>query len=162
MANITKNQIKRRLAKLIEQLENIKGDLEDLQCEIEEESESIEPYENKWELTQQQEERQEWLNETSETISNQVDNLDDIISELDYIDQERGRKMARFLVGAYINIKGIDYTYKQDQIEKHFDNYFDAKKYAIELTNQVQEKGTSIRVEELVGDCWVLCFEIKN
>lgn len=86
MANITKTQIKRRLEKLIQGLYDIKEELSDLQCEIEEESESIEPYENKWELTPQQEERQEWLNETSETISNQVDNLDDLISELEYID----------------------------------------------------------------------------
>ena len=86
MANITKNQIKARLKKLVEMLEDLRNDLSDLQSDVEEESENIEPYGDKWELTPQQEERQEWLNETSDTLSTQVDNLDDIICELESID----------------------------------------------------------------------------
>ena len=86
MANITKNQIKARLKKLIEKLEDAKSELEDLQTEIEDEIDNIEPYENKDELTEQQEERQEWLEDAKDTIETQVENLDELICELDYID----------------------------------------------------------------------------
>lgn len=86
VANITKNQIKARLKKLVEKLEEIKNDLSDLQMDVGEEIDNIEPYENKEELTLQQEERQEWLQETSDTLESQCDNLDDLICELDSID----------------------------------------------------------------------------
>ena len=59
MANITKNQIKARLRKIIDELENQKMLLEELKDEVENESCEIEPYEGKDELTEQQEERQD-------------------------------------------------------------------------------------------------------
>ena len=43
-------------------------------------------HEGKEELTPQQEERQEWLEETAQTVQEQADSLGDIISELEYID----------------------------------------------------------------------------
>lgn len=86
MANITKNQIKSRLKKLVEKLEEIKDELSDLQSDVEEEIDNIEPYENKDELTPQQEERQEWLQDTSYTLESQCDALDDLICELENID----------------------------------------------------------------------------
>lgn len=70
--------------------------------------------------------------------------------------------MKTFLVSVYIIIKGIEYTYKQNETQESFDDYFDAKKYAIDLTQKVKAKNTIIRVEELIGNEWQTCFEIKN
>ena len=78
MANITKKQIKKELQSIFNVLQELRENaIEDLKNEIEEEIESIEPYENRQELTQQQEERQEWL-------ENVVAALEDIITNIEY------------------------------------------------------------------------------
>jgi len=56
MANLTKNQIKARLKKIVEILEDAKMLLDELQSDTQEEADNIEPYGDKWELTEQQEE----------------------------------------------------------------------------------------------------------
>ena len=83
MANITKNQIKKRLREIVALLEQAKELVNDLSVDVEEESENIEPYDNKDDLTPQQEERQDYLNELFDTLDTQSDNIDDITSELD-------------------------------------------------------------------------------
>jgi len=83
MANITKNQIKKRLKEIVALLEQAKELVNDLSVDVEEESENIEPYDNKDDLTPQQEERQDYLNELFDTLDTQSDNIDDITSELD-------------------------------------------------------------------------------
>lgn len=83
MANITKNQIKKRLREIVALLEQAKDLVNDLSIDVEEEKDNIEPYDNKDELTPQQEERQDYLNELFDTLDTQSDNIDDITSELD-------------------------------------------------------------------------------
>lgn len=83
MANLTKNQIRARLKKIIEALELARGELEDLQADTENEAEEVEPYEGKDELTPQQEERAEYLEETAQALEEQADNLADLISNLE-------------------------------------------------------------------------------
>lgn len=83
MANLTKNQIRARLKKLVEILEDVRYELEMLQSDTQEEADNIEPYEGKDELTEQQEERADYLQETADNLETQADNLADIISELE-------------------------------------------------------------------------------
>ena len=83
MANITKNQIKKRLREIIALLEQAKEFVNDLSIDVEEEKDNIEPYDNKDDLTPQQEERQDYLSELFDTLDTQSDNIDDITSELD-------------------------------------------------------------------------------
>ncbi|MBQ2636987.1 MAG: hypothetical protein IJG09_09905 [Methanobrevibacter sp.] len=83
MANITKNQIKKRLREIVALLEQAKELVNDLSIDVEEEKDNIEPYDNKDDLTPQQEERQDYLSELFDTLDTQSDNIDDITSELD-------------------------------------------------------------------------------
>lgn len=83
MANITKNQIKKRLREIVTLLEQAKELVNDLSIDVEEEKDNIEPYENKDDLTPQQEERQDYLNDLFDTLDTQSENIDDITSELD-------------------------------------------------------------------------------
>jgi len=83
MANLTRNQIKARVKKLVEILEDVRCELEMLQSDTQEECDNIEPYEGKDELTEQQEERADYLQETADNLETQADNLADIISELE-------------------------------------------------------------------------------
>ena len=85
MANITKNQIKSRLKKILECLEQQRDLLEELKDEIESESYDIEPYEGKDDLTDAQYERQEWLEDSASQIDDQLSTLEDVISCLDGI-----------------------------------------------------------------------------
>ena len=83
MAIITKNQIKKRLREIVALLEQAKELVNDLSIDVEEEKDNIEPYDNKDDLTPQQEERQDYLSELFDTLDTQSDNIDDITSELD-------------------------------------------------------------------------------
>ena len=85
MANITKNQIKSRLKKILEVLGEQRDLLEELKDEVESESYDIEPYEGKDDLTDSQQERQEWLDDCSSQIDDQLSTLDDVISCLEDI-----------------------------------------------------------------------------
>ena len=85
MANITKNQIKSRLKKILEVLGEQRDLLEELKDEVESESYDIEPYEGKDDLTESQCERQEWLDDCSSQIDDQLSTLDDVISCLEDI-----------------------------------------------------------------------------
>lgn len=85
MANITKNQIKSRLKKILEVLGEQRDLLEELKDEVENESYDIEPYEGKDDLTESQYERQEWLDDCSSQIDDQLSILDDVISCLEDI-----------------------------------------------------------------------------
>lgn len=75
MANITKTQIKSKLKDLFERISTIRMELEELQSDVEMERDDIEPYEGKDDLTEAQEERQEWLDNTAHTIEEMVNSL---------------------------------------------------------------------------------------
>ena len=73
---MNRKEIKKELRKILEGLPEMIERLEDLKMEVEETAESIEPYEYKEDLTPQQEERREWL-------ENLAYALDDFISSLE-------------------------------------------------------------------------------
>jgi chromosome segregation ATPase len=75
MANLTKTQIKAKVKNLIEQISTIRMELEELQSDVEMERDDIEPYEGKDDLTEAQEERQEWLDNAASQIEEMVMNL---------------------------------------------------------------------------------------
>lgn len=83
---MTKTQIKAELNKIVEMLNEAQERLDNLSYDVEEERDSIEPYENRNDLTEQQEERYEWLDETLDTINDKANDLTDIISDLEYIE----------------------------------------------------------------------------
>ena len=65
---MTKTQIKKKL-------ETILNYIQDLYDEVEEARDSIEPYEGKEDLTDQQEERYEWLSELDSQLEDACNNL---------------------------------------------------------------------------------------
>ena len=74
MANLTKTQIKKRAEMLVNMLE-------DFRLEVEEEKDSIEPYEGKDELTTAQEEREEWLDNACDKLLEAIDSLNEVVYE---------------------------------------------------------------------------------
>ena len=83
---MTKTQIKRTITNIIELLNEAQDQLDTLAYDVEETRDGIEPYENRDELTEAQEERISWLDETLDTITEQADALTELISNLEYID----------------------------------------------------------------------------
>ena len=83
---MTKTQIKSELNKIIEMLNEAQERLDTLSYDVEEARDSIEPYENRNDLTDQQQERYEWLDEALDTINDKANELTDIINDLEYID----------------------------------------------------------------------------
>lgn len=87
MANLTKTQIKAKVKNLVEQISTIRMELEELQSDVEMERDDIEPYEGKDDLTEAQEERQEWLDNAASQIEEMVMNLQEVEDkecDLDY------------------------------------------------------------------------------
>lgn len=82
---MTKTQLKAKLQKLYDLIEEVKPDLEDLQGDAECERDDIEPYEGKDDLTPAQEERQEWFDSAIDQIGNAIDNLQDALDNLDEV-----------------------------------------------------------------------------
>lgn len=83
---MNRNQIKKTLEKIIDKMNDIILELDDLKSECENTIEEIEPYENKWDLTPQQEERKEWLENLAQDLENTIDSINDNvdISTLEY------------------------------------------------------------------------------
>jgi len=82
---MTKTQIRSRIRKLLDQLGDIRAELEDIRDEVEETRDSIEPYDGAYELTSEQEERQEWLDELYYVLDNAVETL--YSSEIDEMEE---------------------------------------------------------------------------
>ncbi len=75
---MTKTQVKARLKKLLEQLGDIRAELSDLQCEVEDTRDNIEPYEGADDLTPEQEERQEWMDNAAYALDEATTSLEEI------------------------------------------------------------------------------------
>lgn len=95
MANITKAQIRSRKNKLYEKLDELLADLydlrdaiEELKDEVEDESASIEPYEGCNDLTNEQTERQEWLEAAAESLDSAYSNIDEVLDNLNYAETD--------------------------------------------------------------------------
>ncbi len=87
MANITKTQIIKRAGEISQKIsdgkyDEAKDELETLKDEVREEADNIEPYDGKNDLTPAQEERQEWLNETADTLDSVYDELESAIETI--------------------------------------------------------------------------------
>lgn len=82
---MTKTQHKAAVNKLLEKFYQLKDELENIQCDLQEDADNIEPYDDKDDLTPQQEERQEWLSDSADTVQNAIDELDEVISSLEEI-----------------------------------------------------------------------------
>ena len=86
MANLTKTQARKRIAQLREKLSDLRLEFEELQSDLEMESNDICEYEGRNELTELQQERQEWLDNTASTIEETVMSLQEAEDNLDYIE----------------------------------------------------------------------------
>ena len=86
MANLTKTQARKRIAQLREKLSDLRIEFEELQSDLEMESSDICEYEGRNELTELQQERQEWLDNTASTIEDTVNSLQEAEDNLDYIE----------------------------------------------------------------------------
>lgn len=82
MANLTKKQVKSRGQKLQDKIYDLQYELELLRDEIEEEIDSIVPYENRDDLTEAQEERKEYLEMAFDSLNYAIDNLENAQSDL--------------------------------------------------------------------------------
>lgn len=87
MTIYTKAQFKKRIEKLKEKLSDIRMEFEELQSDIEIESSDIEPYENRNDLTQAQEQRQEWLDNTASIVEETVSSIQEAEDNLDNIEE---------------------------------------------------------------------------
>ena len=86
MANLTKTQARKRIAQLREKLSDLRLEFEELQSDLEMESSDICEYEGRNDLTDLQQERQEWLDNTASTIEDTVNSLQEAEDNLDYIE----------------------------------------------------------------------------
>ena len=86
MANLTKTQARKRIAQLREKLSDLRLEFEELQSDLEMESSDICEYEGRNELTELQQERQEWLDNTASTIEDTVNSLQEAEDNLNYIE----------------------------------------------------------------------------
>ena len=82
---MTKTQLKARLAKIIEMLNEAQSLMDDLATEAEETRDSIEPYENHYDLTDQQQERYDFFDNAVDTLGDEASNLTDMIYNLKYL-----------------------------------------------------------------------------
>ena len=78
--HMTKTEIRKRLKEILAKMADLQSDFDILKGDVEDTLGGIEPYEGRSELTPQQEERQEWLEELSSALDDVID-LD--LSELE-------------------------------------------------------------------------------
>ena len=83
---MTKTQVKARLAKIKALLEEAQIAMDELAEDVQTTIDEIEPYENHDDLTEQQYERQEWLENVSDTLEDKASDLTDMIYDIEYLD----------------------------------------------------------------------------
>ena len=87
MATYTKTQFKKRIEELKERLSDLRMEFEELQSDLETEAGDIEPYEGRYDLTNLQQQRQEWLESTCSTIEETVMSLQEAEDNLEYVEE---------------------------------------------------------------------------
>ena len=80
---MTKLQVKARLRKILEKLSEVRDELQELIDEAQDTVDNIEPYEGAYELTPEQEERQEWFEEFITQAEGEESALEDTSSNLE-------------------------------------------------------------------------------
>lgn len=79
---MTKKQAKKRISETLERLWSMQSELEEINDDVKETSESIEPYEGRSELTEQQQERYEWFDELESKLSDLISAIEDNMGEV--------------------------------------------------------------------------------
>lgn len=80
---MTKSQAKSKIVQILEALESVKDIVDDLASEAEETADDIEPYEGKDDLTEAQEERQEWFGDLASILYDAYESLADAQNNLE-------------------------------------------------------------------------------
>lgn len=84
---MTKTQIKAKASKMLEDLWRLCGELDDLRLEVEEERDSVEPYDGKNDLTPTQEDRVEWLDNLAYALQQLIyayeENTEEVFKQLE-------------------------------------------------------------------------------
>lgn len=83
---MTKSQMVAKLKKFDEKLTSLWEEVEQLQEEAEEARDGIEPYEGKMDLTDAQQERQDWFDGIAYALSNLVEAIEDYEGEVELDD----------------------------------------------------------------------------
>lgn len=81
--NFTKTQLIKRAKEITIKLYELLDQVEELQSDMIDEADNIEPYEGKNDLTPIQEERQEWLQNNADNCESVIDSINDAISTLE-------------------------------------------------------------------------------
>ena len=82
----SKTHFRKVAQELRDKLELLVSELEDLQGDLENESSEIEPYEGKDDLTPQQEERQEWLDESASNVEQAINEVNEALDSLESLE----------------------------------------------------------------------------
>lgn len=79
---MTKTQAKKRFNELLEKFEDLQAEIFDFKAECETTAEEIEPYESKDDLTEAQQERQEWFENLAGNLEDITDfDMEDMLEE---------------------------------------------------------------------------------
>lgn len=78
-----KREAKTRIKSLLEAIGDLKDKVDELKSDAECERDEMEPYEGRSELTPNQEEKQEWLDNVASTLEELFDNLESSQGELE-------------------------------------------------------------------------------
>ena len=84
---MTKSEAKKGIQAILEKVAELSDAMEDLVTESDDTYNEIEPYEGRNELTTEQEERQEWFSELSDTlneVARALEIIDDELNEMIY------------------------------------------------------------------------------
>lgn len=81
----TKTQLKKKVKDLMVEFDIMISKVEELKDLFEEESSNIEPYGDSCDLTEAQEEKQEWLDDSASTLEEIINSLDSNKDDLDSI-----------------------------------------------------------------------------
>lgn len=84
MATYTKREFKKMAEELANKIYYLRCELEDLQSDLEDEIDEIEPYEGKDDLTDTQQDRKDWLEEHRDYVGRAIDHLSDAEINLDF------------------------------------------------------------------------------
>jgi len=86
--NMNKKELKKQLGIVTAKIADIKEELEGIRDEAQETCDSIEPYENRNDLTQQQQERQEWFENAISMIEEHMDALESAADAMQELENE--------------------------------------------------------------------------
>ena len=80
---MTKSEAKKSIRALLEKVAELREAVEDINADVEDTYNEIEPYEGRDELTPAQEDRQEWFSELNDKLNDASSLLETIDSDLD-------------------------------------------------------------------------------